>query len=104
VRIIGNGIRGGNSGLPLETELGGISSITNTGNTLVLADPNNEQLLFWNSSSGTLSAITTRTTGIITPTSVQFFGNSLLIGAKNGLFKMNDSSKTGNTLDTITVN
>jgi hypothetical protein len=63
-----------------------------------MADPGNEQLLFWNDTTGVLSVVTTRTTGIMAPTSVAFFGNDLLVGAKNGLFRIKDSSANGTSL------
>lgn len=98
-RIIGSGVRGGTIGQPLETEFGGISSISGTGTILAMADPNNEQILFWNTITKNLAAITTRTTGIQHPMSVKFYGDSLLIGGKNGLFRMRDSTKNGSTIE-----
>lgn len=75
-RVIGSGIRGGNtSSNPLETEFGGISSLALSGTTLAIADPNNEQLLFWDTSSGSLNALTTRSLGMAEPTSIRFSGN-----------------------------
>ncbi len=70
----------------------------------MLADPVNEELLFWNTTSQKLFVITTRTTGIVSPSSVKFSGNSLLIGAKNGLFRMSDSTATGNILTKTVIN
>lgn len=98
-RIIGSGVRGGTIGQPLETEFGGMSSISGTGTILAMADSNNEQILFWNTTTKNLAAITTRATGIQHPMSVRFLNDSLLIGGRNGLFQMRDSTKNGSTIE-----
>lgn len=98
-RTIGSGVRGGTIGQPLETEFGGISSISGSGNILAMADPKNEQILFWNTSTSNLAAVTTRATGIQQPMSVRFINDSLLIGGKNGLFRMRDSTSNWSTVE-----
>lgn len=98
-RIIGSGVRGGMTNAdPLQAELGGASSLALSGSTLAIADPHNEQVLFWDTASGSLSTVTTRSTGIESPLSLKFWGNGLLIGANNGLYHMTDGNGDGSEL------
>lgn len=103
-RIIGSGVRGGNASTdPLQTELGGASSLAFSGTTLAIADPHNEQVLLWDTASGSLSTVTTRSSGIVGPTSLRFTNSGLLIGSGNGLYVMADGNGDGSELFPVPV-
>lgn len=80
---------------PLATELSNPSSLVLIGDVLYIADTGNSRVLAYNTTSKGIVELIGAKEGILHPTSLATEAGDLLIGSRNGLFRLHESTETG---------